>query len=201
MPDEGLSRAERTREKIIQAAHQLFVQQGYHGTSMRQIANLSGVALGSLYNHFPSKEEVFRVVFIDHHPYHEILPALLMAQGEDVEAVVRDAAYRLLKSLEHHPDFLNLMFIELVEFNGAHVQELFTALLPRGMQIAQRFSNFGNDRLRPIPQPMLLRSFLGLFFSYYITELIVTNVAPPSFSQDAMEYFINIYLHGILAES
>ena len=50
------SRGERTRAEIIQAAHDLFIQQGYHGTSMRQIAGQAGIALGGLYNHFESKE-------------------------------------------------------------------------------------------------------------------------------------------------
>jgi AcrR family transcriptional regulator len=55
MSDESLSRGERTRETILDAARQLFIQQGYHGTSMRQIASQAGIALGSLYNHFPNK--------------------------------------------------------------------------------------------------------------------------------------------------
>jgi AcrR family transcriptional regulator len=38
MSEETTSRGERTQGQIIQAAHRLFVEHGYHGTSMRQIA-------------------------------------------------------------------------------------------------------------------------------------------------------------------
>jgi AcrR family transcriptional regulator len=200
MSDESMSRSERTRETILESAHQLFIQQGYHGTSMRQIAQRSGVALGGLYNHFASKEEVFKAVFFENHPYLEIVPALLDAQGDDIESFVGDAANRLLKSLENRPDLLNLMFIELVEFKSVHVSQLFAKLIPEGLQIAKRFSMVGQDRLRPIPLPMLIRSFLGLFFSYYITELIIAPVAPPEFLEGAMDHFVDIYLHGILAD-
>ena len=49
-------RGETTRQEIINAAHDLFTQQGFHGTSMRQIAKQAGMALGSLYNHFLSAD-------------------------------------------------------------------------------------------------------------------------------------------------
>ena len=62
--EESLSRGEQTRNAILQAAHDLFVQQGYHGTSMRQIAKQAGLALGGLYNHFASKEDVFQAATI-----------------------------------------------------------------------------------------------------------------------------------------
>jgi AcrR family transcriptional regulator len=187
------------RDLILQTAHQLFVRQGYHGTSMRQIAQQAGVSLGGLYNHFPAgKEQIFETDFLENHPYHEILPALLTAEGNDVESFVRSAAVGLLNSLKDRPDFLNLMFIELVEFNSAHISKLFSALLPKALQIAQRLALVGDQRLRPIPQPILLRSFLGLFFSYHMTELILAPDSPPEFLQGAMEHFIEIYLHGIL---
>jgi AcrR family transcriptional regulator len=197
MADE-VSRGERTRESILAAAQQLFVQQGYHGTSMRQIAGRAGIALSSLYNHFPNKEEVFHVVFVENHPYREIVPLLLAAQGDDVETFVRNAAGRLLRSLENRPDFLNLMFIELVEFKSVHISELFASVMPQAMEIALRMTGLGRGRLRPIPPPTLIRSFLGLFFSYYMTELIIAPVAPPEFTEGAIDQFVDIYLHGIL---
>ena len=80
------------RDQIIQVARQLFVQQGYHGTSMRQIARQAGIALGGVYNHFSSKEDVFKAVFLENHPYHQVLPALLEAQGESIEELVANAS-------------------------------------------------------------------------------------------------------------
>ena len=39
MAEMAVTRGERTHETILQAAYQLFLELGYHGTSMRQIAN------------------------------------------------------------------------------------------------------------------------------------------------------------------
>ena len=45
-------KGEHTRGSIINAAHSLFANQGYAATSMRQIAEEAGLALGGIYNHF-----------------------------------------------------------------------------------------------------------------------------------------------------
>ncbi len=43
-----VSKGELTRASILEGAYQLFLQQGYHGTSMRQIAEEAGIALGGI---------------------------------------------------------------------------------------------------------------------------------------------------------
>jgi hypothetical protein len=106
----------------------------------------------------------------------------------------------MIKAIEKRPHFLNLVFIEIVEFKSAHSQELLGDLLPRGMRILQRLKD-SPDKLRPIPDPILIRAFIGLFFSYYLTDLILSDAAPEEFRQDAMGHFVDIYLHGILAKN
>ena len=130
MSPEPSSRGEQTRTAILQAAHDLFVEQGYHGTSMRQIASRAGIALGGLYNHFPSKEAVFEAVFFAYHPYHEVLPYIQQAQGATVEEVIHDAASRMVEAVRGRPDFLNLMFIEMVELKSVHAQKLINTFYP-----------------------------------------------------------------------
>src|SRR5690606_27053850 len=47
-----------TQQKITEAAIELFSQQGYYATSLRQVADRVGIQVGSLYNHIRSKEEL-----------------------------------------------------------------------------------------------------------------------------------------------
>jgi len=49
---------EQTRKKILSIAKRLFVERGYFNTSIRDIAEESGVSTGALYHHFESKEEI-----------------------------------------------------------------------------------------------------------------------------------------------
>lgn len=198
MPEEQLSRGEQTRNKVIQVAHDLFVQQGYHGTSMRQIAKGSGIALGGLYNHFASKEEVFKAVFLEYHPYHEVLPRILDAQGETVEEFVRDAFTRILQAVDNRPDYMNLMFIEVVEFDSQHTHELFANNLPRIMPAMHRLLQTSPSESRPIPEMIFLRTFFGFVFGYLLTDIVLGPQLPDGFREDAEKYFVDIYLNGIL---
>lgn len=51
------------REKIIQAAVGVFGESGFDAASMADIAAKAGVAKGTLYLYFPSKEQLFEEVF------------------------------------------------------------------------------------------------------------------------------------------
>lgn len=54
---------EKTRDKIIYQALTLFSIRGYEGISMRDIASAVGIKASSLYNHFKSKEDIFKSIF------------------------------------------------------------------------------------------------------------------------------------------
>ncbi len=54
--------AKVTREEIIHAAIQLFNQNGYHATSMRDIAQAVNIKKPSLYHHFESKETILLAI-------------------------------------------------------------------------------------------------------------------------------------------
>src|ERR1700723_4374381 len=66
------------RRQIIAAASELFARNGFEGTSIRDIAAASGVLSGSLYYHFPSKEDLLLTV-------HE---ESLTAMRQEVEAAI-----------------------------------------------------------------------------------------------------------------
>jgi AcrR family transcriptional regulator len=197
MENEILTKGEQTQNEITQAAYKLFLERGYHGTSMRQIAQEAGIALGGIYNHFASKEEIFATVIIAHHPYMDVVPALQAAEGETFEEFVQDAASRLVSNLDERLDFLKLMFIELVEFNAQHAPQIFDLFYPDVLDFAQRLTR---DRrgLRPIPPPILVRAFIGLFFSFFMTELLIGQFLSEENNEDTLKHFINIYLHGVL---
>ena len=53
--------ARRNREKVLRAAREAFAASGY-GVPLDEIAALAGVGPGTVYRHFPSKEELFEAV-------------------------------------------------------------------------------------------------------------------------------------------
>ena len=76
---------EDIRGRILTVARQQFGQKGYSKTSMREIAELSSVGVGNIYNYFTSKDELFREVV---RPVLCALEAMLQEhhgiRGEDI---------------------------------------------------------------------------------------------------------------------
>ncbi len=58
--DAGL--VERRRREIVDAAVKLFVENGFHKTTTRQIARAAGFSIGTLYEYVASKEDVLYLV-------------------------------------------------------------------------------------------------------------------------------------------
>jgi AcrR family transcriptional regulator len=189
-----------TRLAIEDAAFELFMEQGYHATSMRQIADKAELALGGIYNHFPGKEELFTAIFMDKHPYRQILPLMLDAKGDTAEEFIRNAARALVTGLGSRPDLLKLFFIELVEFNGKHMTKLIGEIAPKLIPMFEKVIHVRKN-LRKIPPPVMVRSFLGMFFSFYITEMLIKDsVLAKLMPKNSFDMFVDIYLHGVIKE-
>lgn len=54
-----------SKQKIIQAAIDVFSENGYHRASMDEIALRANVAKGSLYYHFPGKAQLFKTLVVE----------------------------------------------------------------------------------------------------------------------------------------
>lgn len=196
------TKGETTRTRLLAAAHKLFLKQGFHGTSMREIADAAGIAVGGIYNHFGTKEAIFAAVLDAYHPYHVILPALEATQGETVEAFVRDAAARVKAGLAGaEKGIMPLAFMELVEFQGRHIRQLARKMMPPLLNFVQRFTQ-RRGRLREVPLPIMLRALLGMTIGYLVSEIILRGLkGVPGLDLDEDRWFdgmIDIYLYGIL---
>jgi AcrR family transcriptional regulator len=201
MPEDKVKKGETTRTAIEEAAFELFMEQGYHATSMRQISERAKLALGGIYNHFSNKEEIFVAILLDKHPYKHVLPIVLAAEGDTAEDFIRNAARALVTELGSRPELLKLIFIELVEFNGKHISGLLNEIVPKLLPMLEKAMHVRKD-LRKIPPPVLVRSFLGMFFSFYITELFIKDsLLAKLMPKNTLDWFVDIYLHGVIKES
>ncbi len=84
-----------TRERILDAALDLFTAQGFDGTSLRQIAEQVGVTKAALYYHFESKDDILMALHLRLHEFgREVLtkmgdePATLELWGDVLDEIV-----------------------------------------------------------------------------------------------------------------
>ncbi|PKO02065.1 MAG: hypothetical protein CVU43_09930 [Chloroflexi bacterium HGW-Chloroflexi-5] len=201
MIDEKLEKSKpnptRSRQQIVSASHRLFLEQGFHGTTMRQIAKESAMALGSLYNHFVDKDDLFRSVFEAYNPYPLLLLALENSQGSNAEELARTAARRLVTQLNARPDLIKLVFIDVVEFQGKHLRLAWPQVAPGMEKFALKLKR-DPSALRPISNDGLLRAFFGLFYTFHMTEMLLGKPPDPDSQTAALQELTEVYLHGIM---
>jgi AcrR family transcriptional regulator len=59
--------AASTRDRLLEAARELFTTEGYHATTTPLLARRAGVAEGTIYRHFPSKQALLNSAYQDVH--------------------------------------------------------------------------------------------------------------------------------------
>ena len=59
-----MSKAEKTRQFIIEQTAELFNKKGYAGTSLSDITSATGLTKGSIYGNFENKDEVAKEVYL-----------------------------------------------------------------------------------------------------------------------------------------
>lgn len=200
MQKEKIKKGEATRLVIEDAAIELFMEQGYHATSMRQIAERAELALGGIYNHFKSKDEIFEAIIVDKHPYRQILPLVIDAKGDTAEEFFSNASRIVMTEMSKRPEFINLLFIELVEFKGKHGAVMLREIAPKVLPVFEKLVK-SMKGLRVTNPAVLMRSFFGMIISYFITDMIISNsVISNLLPKNNMDTYIDVFLNGILKE-
>jgi AcrR family transcriptional regulator len=188
------------RNRILAAAYHLFLRQGFHGTSVRQVARQAGLTPAAIYNHFPNKEAIFVQLLSDTLPQRALIAALGSAEGVSVEDLVHDAFRRMEAAMAGQFENLRLMFSEMMEFQGRHAPALAAELLP-GLQAFFAKLQAAQGVIRPMTPVLLGRAFVGLFMSYAITVAFFRRVPGLEPKPQDVDELADIFLHGVLEPS
>lgn len=90
------------RERLLDSARQLLAEGGYAAASVSALAERAGVATGSVYNHFASKQELLAAVFrhVAGHELTAVQEAVDTTSGaaQQLRALVEAFSYRALRS-------------------------------------------------------------------------------------------------------
>jgi AcrR family transcriptional regulator len=201
MPTTKNKEVDRSREKIEAAAMKTFTRQGYHGTSMREIAKASGFSIGNLYNHYPTKEKLFEALVekyearfseLGANALKDIDDAFQPAQLERLAGAIREIVY-------HNLDYWRLMYIDVVEFGNQHFAHTF-----RGW--GEQAERVLGDRLRHASEqgpwggvkPSLAFTMIYLqFFTYFLVESLFKGKQHLGVPEDeAIKQMIRIFTEG-----
>lgn len=190
---ERASGHEAGRERILAAAQRLFVEQGYKGLSMREIAEAVGVSKPALYHYFADKEELFLAILGS---YLDIMEAVLgeaRAGAASSTACLRTIVRGILKQPLEQRSILRLASVEMVHISEAaraafHVRYHAQFLDPIGAVIVE---GIDSGEFRNVDPALATWALLGILYPYFSSS----NGPPPT--EVLIEQVIDFYLHGV----
>lgn len=101
------------KQYVMKRAHQLFIDKGFHSTSIQDILDYSGISKGTFYNYFSSKNELFKMLLqtLWDHVVKERDQLLIGREVSDVEVFIQQIECMLDVSSANK---LSLLFEEII---------------------------------------------------------------------------------------
>jgi AcrR family transcriptional regulator len=158
-----------TAQSILDAGEFLFPRQGFHGTSMRQLARFAGITPSAIYNHFPSKEEIFIGLLKARLPHRTLAEAVREAEGASAEEMLYDGVRRMHAAMGGRLENLRLIFVEVLEFEGRHLPLVMPEMMAPALSFIERL-RAAEPRLQRWSPSFILRLLGGGFFAFAVTE-------------------------------
>jgi TetR/AcrR family transcriptional regulator, cholesterol catabolism regulator len=155
--------ATSTRAQLVRAAAHLFREQGFHGTSVAQIATAAWITKSSLYHHFASKQALLAEILTE--TASRVTPAVEEIASADLPAAerLRAAARRHVVELIHDQDMV-ACFVEEGRFLATEYRDDFVAARDRYEQSFRRILEDGvrSGEFRPVSVSVASLAVLGM---------------------------------------
>ncbi len=110
LPAGRTGKGEQTRALILETALELFRERGYEDTTMRAIAERAGVALGSTYYYFRSKEALIQSFYGRTHEEHLAAVGGVLAAERTFRARLLGVMRAKLETIEPYHRFSGILF-------------------------------------------------------------------------------------------
>ena len=205
MPKLTVSDVLRNKRKIEAAALQVFVKQGFHGTSIRDIANASGVSIGNIYNYYKTKEDLYKAIAEHYESRMQALRASAIEGMDDMfdpQALLQFAG-RLRDIVHNETDYWRLMYIDVTEFGNQHFAHLYRNLakdLKSALGKKLRDPKRGN--WSGVDPALAFTSIYLQFFTYFLVETLFGGKQHLGVPDDlAIKQMITIYARGLGLQS
>jgi AcrR family transcriptional regulator len=127
MPKIAKIRIEENQRRIEAAALKMFTKQGFHGTNIREIAELAGVSTGAIYTYYASKEAIFASLVRGYRLKVDAWRRGFCATLKNPLSKndLKTLAAEIRSLLSNDPEYLLLIYIDVIEFQNQHFAETF----------------------------------------------------------------------------
>ena len=158
-----------TRDRILDAALDVFARKGYHRATVDDIVRASATSKGAVYHHFPNKEAVFLALVDDFAARVAAAVAATIAAQHGALGKVEGALRAALVTFAGNARLARLILLEAVslgatyEAKRAEVHDRFAALIQESLDAAAR-----EGAIEPLDTRIATLAWLGA-----INEVVV----------------------------
>lgn len=191
---------ERNQIKIEEAALRVFTRQGFHGTTVRDIAQEADVSLGNIYNYYKTKEELYvslvtrygrRMSEIQQRTLKPLLGRFDQEGLRLLATTVREIVYQ-------HPDYWRLMYIDVTEFGNKHFAHSFKQLSKNLERMAGGYPRDAKGVRTGVNRPLAYATVYLQFFTYFLVEKLFGGKQHLGLPEDqTIEQLIGMFKFGV----
>ncbi|MCF2970682.1 TetR/AcrR family transcriptional regulator [Synechococcus sp. Nb3U1] len=181
-----------SRQRLLNAARDLFVRQGITQTTTRQIADLAGVNEVTLFRHFGTKQGLLLAVFGELGVFSGIADLPLeadptTAQGSGLQAILMNYVNNCFRALADNPELVRSLVGEAGLYSEEHRYALRLGFSQAQEQLTEYLRQFPNSEIRET-NPNRLYSAVGVLHLMILgAAMLAVTAELPSDSRDPSE--------------
>lgn len=192
------SRADETRQRIIEAAAEVFAEKGYARATTRALAAAAGVNEVTLFRHFGNKEGLFAAV-TEQYAGPAVTTALEAQLTGDYTRDLLTLGRQLMQVLLERKEIMRMMLCE-----ASHFPEVQAVMVQNPRQIRRMLARYlqqqiERGRVRPLHREATAQAFTGMLFSYAILwEILGDSIEPEITTEELVAQFVDIFAQGTI---
>jgi AcrR family transcriptional regulator len=181
--------AEWRRERLLDAALEVFVAKGCDGASVKDIAAAAGVTQGLLYHYFEGKDALLETLLRERGFLHQLRATLATAAGRPAAVVLPDMVRAYRRVLVDNTGLVTLFFSAST---NRHVRAAMLEFVAEGQRLLTEYldARVAAGELRPHDTRLFAQTLLAA---------VATNQYMGSDSQP--EQLVDLFLNGAAAKS
>lgn len=190
---------EERRSQILEVAINIFSEKGFSGSRIKEIAELADISETLIFQHFSSKEDLYKAALQDFFKKHPLMPEIEpMLKIKDDAGVFSSLARHLIINSRNDPRIIRVALFAALE--GMHFDEILnedagTLSKSLARYIQQRIKD---GAFRKINTSIAARLFIETVYMYTLDQhAAISGPVLPNSDEEIIKTLVSIFLNGI----
>ena len=158
------------RTQILDAAITVFSEKGFHRATIKEIARVAGIADGTIYTYFASKDEILLAVLDRLNETTERKQHFVLESEQDLKAFFRTYLQQRMALLWPNAEVFRAVLPELL-VNGELRRQYYEQVLAPTIAVGEQFFQAQSEQIQ-INIPLTVRAIAGTLLGLLLLQLL-----------------------------